>query len=386
MDERQAMSSLLQTVNYVRDKVQESESEGATDELDEELTLEQVKQKLKDVQAGQSSFNSPGGYKAGGSGGKQFSVNDFTVKKNIQDTFQSILDRFISPSNSSMTLEEIAQQNYELCDMKFIEMLKKETEDCYNQGATYEGDQYQAIINAINSVMVQSITNAQTKLQQILSKMNIQAMEAEVIRMIRVNEMDEALILLIEANANQAEQAGAKQATEILRKLLKRVSLEKERKLPDEQRLLRALLKEPLADKRKELFYEAFKPAKSLNEDGGVVNGPPLITPPVFIQLLRSLMTNYGNVEGYDILGKAQILIDEAQVVATDLYGEGMSPREQQKFMFEKNTVSVWDLAEFEHMAVMTGDEVPWRNDAYDNKSPDEVLGERVKRIGGAEQ
>ena len=39
-----------------------------------------------------------------------------------------------------------------------------------------------------------------------------------------------------------------------------------------------------------------------------------------------------------------QTIIDEAQIVATDLYGEGMSPRDQQRFMFEKNSVSVWDL------------------------------------------
>ena len=41
MDERMAMSSLLQTINYVRDKVKESETVGATDEIDEELTIDQ---------------------------------------------------------------------------------------------------------------------------------------------------------------------------------------------------------------------------------------------------------------------------------------------------------------------------------------------------------
>lgn len=33
----------------------------------------------------------------------------------------------------------------------------------------------------------------------------------------------------------------------------------------------------------------------------------------------------------------------------------------------------------------MSGEEVPWRNDQYDNKMPDEVVGERVKRIGGSD-
>ena len=33
---------------------------------------------------------------------------------------------------------------------------------------------------------------------------------------------------------------------------------------------------------------------------------------------------------------RALLIIEEAQIVATDLYGEGMSTRDQQKFMFEK--------------------------------------------------
>jgi hypothetical protein len=32
---------------------------------------------------------------------------------------------------------------------------------------------------------------------------------------------------------------------------------------------------------------------------------------------------------------------------------------------------------------MLSGEEVPWRNDAFDNKNPEDVLGERVQRIGG---
>lgn len=93
---------------------------------------------------------------------------------------------------------------------------------------------------------------------------------------------------------------------------------------------------------------------------------------------------NFGNVE-FGIMEKAQSIIDEAQIVATDLYGEGMSPREQQKLMFEKNTVSVWDLAEYEWEALARGEEVPWRNDAFDDKNPEDVLHDRVKKVGGSD-
>jgi hypothetical protein len=38
-----------------------------------------------------------------------------------------------------------------------------------------------------------------------------------------------------------------------------------------------------------------------------------------------------------------------------------MSPRDQQKYMFEKQSISVWDLASFEEQAMMSGEAVPWR-------------------------
>ena len=68
-------------------------------------------------------------------------------------------------------------------------------------------------------------------------------MEAEIITMARKGEVDEALILLLEANAQQAEAAGATAPAEVLRKLIAKANEEREKRLPDEQRLLRALIK-----------------------------------------------------------------------------------------------------------------------------------------------
>ena len=59
--------------------------------------------------------------------------------------------------------------------------------------------------------MVRRIGSAQERLAGILSKGRVEAMEAEVIKICRRKEMDEALVLLIEANAKQAQDAGAVQ-------------------------------------------------------------------------------------------------------------------------------------------------------------------------------
>ena len=116
-----------------------------------------------------------------------------------------------------------------------------------------------------------------------------------------------------------------------------------------------------------------------------MTEGAPLISPPSFINVVRAFIESFGNVESFDIMGRAQLIIDEAQEVATELYGEGMTPREQQRFMFEKQSVSVWDLANFEEQAMMSGEEVPWGNSKYDDMAPEDVLGQRKIKIGGAD-
>ena len=74
---------------------------------------------------------------------------------------------------------------------------------------------------------------------------------------------------------------------------MERITIEKERQLPDENRLIRALLKEDSSQKRKELLYNAFSPSKSMNQEGEMEEGAPLISPPAFINVCKSFMQNF---------------------------------------------------------------------------------------------
>ncbi len=376
IEERVGLTSLLQTITSVLERIKEVQGDGVDDIVDEELSMDQVKRKMQEVQMGST------GEKNEDKSESKIKLPEFTVKIDKKETFMNVLQRF-QDKPVSMTLEECISLNYDLCDYEFLDMLKKEIAICYQEGANIEAQQYQEIYDGINVEMARRVGNAQDKLQRILAKRTLPAMESEIVAMVRRNEIDEALTLLIEANTQQAEQAGAKQAADVLRKLTARIMLEKERKLPDEQRLLRALIRVQDPKKRKELIFEAFKPSKSMGQEGEINDGPPLISPPAFINVVRQFITNFGNVDKFNIMDKAQLIIDEAQEIATQLYGEGMSPRDQQKMMFEKNTLSVWDLADFEYNAELSGEDIPWRNDKYDTMNPEDVLHDRVKRIGG---
>jgi hypothetical protein len=378
IEERVGLTSLLQTITSVLERIKEVQGDGVEDVADEQLTMDEVKKKMQEVQMGRGGDDDGKNNK----NDSKIKLPEFKVKIDKKETFMNVLQRF-QDKPVTMTLEECISLNYDLCDYEFLDMLKKEIAICYQEGANIEAQQYQEIYDGINVEMAKRVGNAQDKLQRILAKRTLPAMESEIVAMVRRNEIDEALTLLIEANTQQAEQAGAKQAADVLRKLTARILLEKERKLPDEQRLLRALIRVQDSKKRKELLFEAFKPAKIMGQEGEINDGPPLISPPAFINVVRQFITNFGNVDKFNIMDKAQLIIDEAQEIATQLYGEGMSPRDQQKLMFEKNTMSVWDLADYEYNAEISGEEVPWRNDKFDVMNPEDVLHDRVKRIGG---
>ena len=351
MEERIGLGSLLDTVSNVLERVKEVQGEGDVESRDEELSLDQVKKRMQEVQAGQVIIDEAGRPV------NQFGA--FAVANDKKDSFQNVLKRFQTTSET-YSLEDAVEEHYDLCDYEFMGMLKSEVDACYAEGADVEAKEYETLLATVNIVMVRRIGGAQDRLKKILDKRTLPAMESELVAMVRRNEVDEALILLLEANTQQAELAGAAQAVVVLKKLSKRIAEEKDRKLPDEQRLLRALMRIGDSEERKGLLSEAFKASKVVTSDGGFTEGPPLISPPMFINVVRQFIQSFGNIDSFNIMERALSVIDEAQVVATDLYGVGMTKRQQQQMMFEKKSISVWDLANYEEKSLLSGEDVPW--------------------------
>jgi hypothetical protein len=392
IEEKVALNSLKDTVKSVLDRISEIDGTDYRNMDDEtELNIQSVKQKMLAVQAGKN-FNDDND-DDDDAFNKQDTISiintsdkyKFEIQYDKKDTFQKILNYILKrPMNES--INDSIQKHYYLCDYEFMEMLKNEITVCLREGADIEAEQYSQIIAEINKVMVERIGGAQERLQCILANSNPESMESEIVAMARKNEIDEALVLLMEANLQQAANAGpqGEVAVKILKRLIQRANDERERKLPDEQRLLRALMRLDSSEERKGLLFEAFKSMKHMTDDQEFMKGEPMIKPPIFIRVVRQLIQSFGNADDFNIMGRAEVIIDEAQEVATELYGEGMTSRQQQEFMFNKKTVSVWDLGDFEDKAIMSGENVPWSNDSYDDKMPEDVLSEVASRkIGG---
>uniref|UniRef100_A0A7R9WMH5 Uncharacterized protein n=2 Tax=Craspedostauros australis TaxID=1486917 RepID=A0A7R9WMH5_9STRA len=99
----------------------------------------------------------------------------------------------------------------------------------------------------------------------------------------------------------------------------------------------------------------------------------PDVPPPDFINACKAVMLNFGNLsyddDRGDLASRIKQIASEAEVVATRIYGQGMSLREQQDRMWEDETTSIFDLEKMELEAEARGENAPWTNPDEDDNA-----------------
>ena len=82
----------------------------------------------------------------------------------------------------------------------------------------------------------------------------------------------------------------------------------------------------------------------------------PDVPPPDFINACKAVMLNFGNVssDNQDVMKKIQTIAAEAEIVATRIYGKGMSPQEQQDRAWKEESTSIFDLERMEVRSSIT--------------------------------
>ena len=102
----------------------------------------------------------------------------------------------------------------------------------------------------------------------------------------------------------------------------------------------------------------------------------PDIPPPDFINCCKAVLLNFGNLgveneneDRFDLSEKIKEIAGEAEVVATRIYGKGMTSQEQQDRAWSESTTSIFDLEKMELSAEARGEHAPWSNpDADDDE------------------
>ena len=275
------------------------------------------------------------------------------------------------------TNESIKSQisaNYAMIDYGFLQRLDQQIADNKPENA----ERLAEVKEAVNNEMATRMQAAAEALREVLTSPTPVIMEGKIVGFARQGRIDDALLQLLEANLQQAREAGeqGKQAVSVLSKLQERVKLELDTKLPPQQALLRRLMRMDDKDARLSLLREKMAPKKGasvlLIGEGGKEEKPedeePEVNPRLVAEAITELKARFGNVdENYDtgFVERLLAIAEEAEAIALDLAdGKELTARQQQDMAWEQGGVSVWDLAQIEEEAHQDGNFAVWEEEA----------------------
>lgn len=304
---------------------------------------------------------------------KKKSFYEQEITPEILMSYEDTLKEFLPPYKTGTTPASIVKVNYDRFDAQFVKVLNAKAADGDNDSA--------ALLEALAEEQSTRIGKATEQLKAVLAVGDPMRMEGMIVKMVREDEIDESFLLLLEANENQARDAGAMGPAELMKRLRLRTAEEKDKQASSKEiALIRKLLRAEDSDEREKLLVDAFTPQEKLLVAGTAENAAkaadgevpeqeqpmPDVPPPDFINACKAVMLNFGNLsyddERGDLASRIKQIASEAEVVATRIYGQGMSLRDQQDRAWKEQTTSIFDLERMELEAEANGETAPWAN------------------------
>lgn len=325
-----------------------------------------------------------------GAGKTSFLTSDLTAE--IRMSYEGMVKKVLPPYAAGDSPASVVFTYYDQFDAQFIKVLNERKDNGDNDAAN--------LLEALSVEQQKRLTLSTESLKLVLAAGDPQRMEGVIVKLARDGKVDEPFLLLLEANANQARAAGAHGPAQLMERLRARASEEKDKQSSTKEvTLLRKLLRADDSAAREQLLEDAFTPKDVLLVPGTPQNAQkaadgelpdeekpmPDVPPPDFINACKAVLLNFGNLstddERGDLSSRIKQIASEAEVVATRIYGKGMSPKEQQDRMWKEQTTSIFDLETLEIEAEKRGETAPWSNE-NDDILPGFDTGGRMK-IGG---
>jgi hypothetical protein len=297
------------------------------------------------------------------------------ITPEIRLSYEPLLKKVLPPYKAGMTPLTVVRNYYDQFDAQFVKVLSE-------RSSNGEEDS-KLVLEALAVEQQQRIETATSAIKSVLSLGDPRKMEGAIVKMAREGQIDEAFLLLLEANENQAKDAGATGPAQLMERLRKRAMEEKDKQASSKEvALIRKLLRTAEANEREKILEDAFTPRASLLVAGTAENAAkamdgtapdqekpmPDVPPPDFINACKAVLLNFGNLKASpddndeDLATRIRKIAAEAEVVATRIYGQGMTLREQQDRMWEQQTTSIFDLEKLEIEAERNGEVAPWAN------------------------
>lgn len=271
-------------------------------------------------------------------------------------TYDELIDMIASANNSAdpSFLKIAVDTSYHRIDLRLLERLNERI------SKEPEATVLAAVRDVISATMNERVSEAAESVKAVLSAGHPDAMRKEINTLARNGKIDDAFILLIQANMDQASQAGADQAFKVLEMVRDHASSLRDITVEPEVRLIRTLLRTEDSEARVSMLTESLKPRGSVTLVDGTETAGVKVDGKKFVTALRKLIEEFGNVDEKFILKLSQIG-EESEAVARKIMDmEDKTVQDLQDEAFHKRSVSVWDLERIEMEEKMEGRDAAW--------------------------
>jgi hypothetical protein len=338
----------------------------ASADLEERETLRLLSGAIKQLQGDSKlSMRRGTGSSSGSAVGEAvgaFDMVDVAGEGEVADaTYDALIERMVTASgedDGEIALASTVEVEYEAIDKRLLDRLE---EQVAGEADVDRVAALTAVKAAIGNAMSSKMKEAAEKLKDVIMAGPPVEMRKKMETLAVKGSIDDAFILLLQGNLQQAEAAGVAQAVSVMSSLLEHASFLKDARLAPEVRLIRSLIRTKDSETRMALLTTALKPNTGiLLADGKTKTTGVRVNGKKFVVALRELIEKYSNIEE----GFAKLLNDigeESEAVARQLFDmEEKDVRDLQREAFNKRSVSVWDLEKIEMQEELEGRSAGW--------------------------
>lgn len=296
-------------------------------------------------------------------------------------SYDLLIDK-LTADPSPAAIDTAVEADFDRLDMRFLERLNERMQE-----DSPKKEVLTALNSAIQACMSGRVKRASETLAKILKAGDPNAMKKELMILNAKGALDDSVILLLEANIEQAKKAGAAQAVEVMQMLRDKAVDYKDQSMPEEIRLIRKLLRTDDEEARRKMLVEAFKPRdENLVNPDGSARKKQAVSGKQFVTALRTLIADFGNVDER-FLAKVDKIAKESEAVASELFNvqQDMDVKELQDEAFHKRSISVWELESLEEQYERSGLEAPWQGESrggWDKDGNMIIGGNEIKKQG----
>lgn len=280
-----------------------------------------------------------------------------TATSEAQKSFDDLIDLLMESFNEDdpAAIKSAVDIHYHRIDISFLERLSERI-----VSAGDAAPRLSQLRNTINDVMNERVRQAMAVVKEVLSAGAPSDMKLAVDRLTKQGKIDDAFVLLLQANVEAATDAGATDAVGVLKEIAEYAMDRKDMEVEPEIRLIRKLLRTENEGDRAVMLTQSFEAGAPVALTDGTTKISTKVDGKKFVAALRRLIQEFGHVDPQFVL-KLSKIGEESEAVARKIYDmEDKTVQEVQDEAFHKRSVSIWDLEEFEQQETAEGRVAPW--------------------------